>query len=108
MRQLVLKSPGLRAHMRPFKAKITHTMSGSYFKSIAHAGDAQHGADIHCGIVDELHLHKEMSLIDALETGTGSRTQPLILFITTADAGKRHTPYDLKRDRIEKLAKRVL
>jgi phage terminase large subunit-like protein len=108
MRQLVLKSPGLRAHMRPFKAKITHTMSGSYFKSIAHAGDAQHGADIHCGIVDELHLHKDMALIDALETGTGSRTQPLILFITTADAGKRHTPYDQKRERIEKLAKGVL
>jgi phage terminase large subunit-like protein len=108
MRQLVLKSPGLRAYMRPFKAKITHTKSGSYFKSIAHAGDAQHGADIHCGIVDELHLHKDMALIDALETGTGSRTQPLILFITTADAGKRHTPYDLKRERIEKLARGVL
>jgi phage terminase large subunit-like protein len=107
MRQLVLRS-GLRAYLKPFKAKIVHSASGSYFQSIAHAGDAQHGADIHCGIVDELHLHKEMSLIDALETGTGSRTQPLILLITTADAGKRHTPYDGKRSRIEKLARGVL
>jgi len=107
MRQLVVRS-GLRAYLKPFKAKIVHSASGSYFQSIAHAGDAQHGADIHCGIVDELHLHKEMSLIDALETGTGSRTQPLILLITTADSGKRHTPYDSKRSRIEKLARGVL
>lgn len=107
MRQLVVKS-GLRAYLKPFKSKITHTASGSYFQPIAHAGDAQHGADIHCGVVDELHLYKEMSLIDALETGTGSRTQPLIMFITTADAGTRHTPYDRRRERIEKLARGVL
>jgi len=107
MRQLVLKS-GLRAYLKPYKYKILHPASGSYFQPVANAGDAQHGADIHCGIVDELHLHKEMTLIDALETGTGSRTQPLIMYITTADAGKRHTPYDVKRDRIEKLASGVL
>jgi phage terminase large subunit-like protein len=56
-------------------------------------------------IVDEVHLHKDMELIEAIETGTGSRIQPLILYITTADAGKRHTPYDEKRQRIEKLAR---
>lgn len=108
MRQLVLKSAGLRAHLKPFKYKITHTVSGSYFKPIANAGDAQHGADIHCSVIDEVHLHKSMDLIDALETGTGSRNQPLTLFITTADAGKRNTPYAKKRERIEKLCKGVL
>jgi len=108
IRQLVNKSPGLRRHLRPMKHRITHPATGSYFQPIANAGDAQHGADIHGGIVDELHLHKTMALIEALETGTGSREQPLIVFITTADAGKRHTPYDGKRQRIEKLARGVL
>ena len=107
MRQLVVKS-GLRAYLKPFASKIVHPASGSYFQPIANAGDAQHGADIHGGMFDELHLYKSMDLIDALETGTGSRTQPLILFITTADAGKRHTPYATKRDRIEKLCRGVL
>jgi phage terminase large subunit-like protein len=97
MRQLVNKSPGLKRHLRALQSKITHAASGSYFQPIANAGDAQHGADVHGGIVDELHLHKDMALIEALETGTGSREQPLIVFITTADAGKRHTPYDEKR-----------
>ncbi|WP_256251158.1 terminase TerL endonuclease subunit [Mycobacterium malmoense] len=108
IRQLVKKSPGLGRYLRPLAAKITHPSSGSYFQPIANAGDAQHGADIHGAIVDELHLHKTIDLVEALETGTGSREQPLILFITTADAGKRHTPYDKKRFRIEQLARGAL
>lgn len=105
---IVNKSPGLKRHLRALKHRITHAASGSYFQPIANAGDAQHGADIHGAIVDELHLHKDMVLIEALETGTGSREQPLIIYITTADAGKRHTPYDEKRQLIEKLARGVL
>lgn len=108
IRQIVNKSPGLKRHLRALKHRITHAASGSYFQPIANAGDAQHGADIHGAIVDELHLHKEMALIEALETGTGSREQPLITYITTADAGRRHTPYDAKRQLIEKLARGVL
>ena len=108
IRQIVSKSPGLRAHLRALKHRITHPASGSYFQPIANAGDAQHGADVHGAIVDELHLHKDMALIEALETGTGSREQPLIIYITTADAGRRHTPYDEKRSLIEKLARGVL
>jgi phage terminase large subunit-like protein len=46
-----------------------------------------------------------VDLIEALETGTGSRIQPLILFITTADSGRRHTPYDEKRAYVEKVAR---
>lgn len=108
VRQIVNRSPGLKRHLRALKHRITHAASGSYFQPIANAGDAQHGADIHGAIVDELHLHKDTSLIEALETGTGSREQPLIIYITTADAGRRHTPYDEKRSLIEKLAKGVL
>lgn len=108
IRLLVNRSPGLKQHLRALQSKITHPGSGSYFQPIANAGDAQHGADIHGGIVDELHLHKDMALIEALETGTGSRIQPMLVFITTADAGKRHTPYDEKRSRVEKLARGVL
>ncbi|PQM51867.1 terminase [Mycolicibacter virginiensis] len=108
IRQIVNKSPGLKRHLRALKHRITHAASGSYFQPIANAGDAQHGADIHGAIVDELHLHKDMALIEALETGTGSREQPLIIYITTADAGRRHTPYDDKRQLIEKLARGVL
>lgn len=105
MRQIVKGSPDLARHFDPFQSKIIHKASGSVFEPVANVGDAQHGRDLHGGIVDEVHLHKTNELIEAIETGTGSRIQPLVLFITTADAGRRHTPYDEKRSRIEKLAR---
>lgn len=108
MKHIVRRSPELQKHFTAFQSKIVHQASGSYFMPVANVGDAQHGADVHGAIVDEVHLHKDMELIEALETGTGSRIQPLILYITTADAGKRHTPYDEKRTRVDKLAAGVL
>lgn len=108
IKQVIGASPGLKKHFQPFQTKIIHKPSGSYMQVVASGADAQHGADLHGGIVDEVHLHKSYELIEAIETGTGSRVQPLLLLITTADAGKRHTIYDRKRERIEKLARRVL
>ncbi|MBB5915290.1 phage terminase large subunit-like protein [Nocardia transvalensis] len=108
IKQLAEQSPALRKHVTPFKAKIVHNRTGSYFQPVANAGDAQHGADLHGGIVDELHLHKTNELVEAIETGTGSRTQPLIVFITTADASRKETVYDRKRTLVEQLARGVL
>jgi Phage terminase-like protein, large subunit len=55
-----------------------------------------------------LHLHKNRALYEAISTGTGSRSQPLVLMITTADEGLQNTIYAEKRDYLEKIAKRVL
>lgn len=108
IRQLAESSPNIKPYLKALKGRITHPRSGSYFQPVANVGDAQHGADLHGAIVDELHLHKTTELIEAIETGTGSRTQPLIVFITTADSGKRNTPYDAKRTRIEQLERGAL
>ena len=108
IKQLADKSAKLKRHTKTFKNKIVHTRTSSYFQPVANAGDAQHGADLHGGIIDELHLHKTNDLVEAIETGTGSRAQPLIVFITTADAGRKETAYDRKRTLVEKLARGVL
>ncbi|WP_054812095.1 terminase large subunit [Nocardia arizonensis] len=108
IKQLAEKAPALRKYVTTYKAKIVHERTGSYFQPVSNAGDAQHGADLHGGIVDELHLHKTNDLVEAIETGTGSRSQPLIVFITTADASRKETPYDRKRTLVEQLARGVL
>ena len=108
VRQLAEKSPALRPHVDAFVRKVVHKRTGSTFAPVANVGDAQHGADLHGGIIDELHLHKTYDLVEAIETGTGSRAQPLIVMITTADASRRDTPYDLKRKTVEQLARGVL
>jgi phage terminase large subunit-like protein len=102
------KAPALKGHVKALSSRIVHPASGSYMQPVSSVADAQHGANIHCGLVDELHVHKTAELVDAIETGTGSRDEPLIVFITTADDGKPGTIYARKRDRVEKLARGVL
>lgn len=107
VKKLAESSPALKRHVKALKAIILHGRSGSYFKPVSSIAGAQHGANIHCAIVDELHEHKTPELVETIETGTGSRRQPLVCIITTADSGKRESVYDRKRRRIEKLARRV-
>jgi phage terminase large subunit-like protein len=108
VKQLAEKAPRLKGHVQPLKKKIIHTRSGSYFEVVSSVADAQHGANLHGGIVDELHVHKTPDLVETIETGTGSRRQPLIAFITTADAGKQHTVYARKRQYCEQVARGTL
>lgn len=108
IKTLAAKAPKLRGHVRAYTKKVLHPRSGSYIEVISSVADAQHGANIHCSIVDELHVHKDGDLLSTLETGRGSRTQPLSVIITTADSGKPDTVYDKKRRYIERLAKRTI
>lgn len=107
IRQLAERAPALKGHVKPLRGKILHPKSGSYFEVVSSVADAQHGANLHAAIIDELHVHKDPELVETIETGTGSRTQPLMVIITTADSGKRESIYDRKRGRVEQLARRV-
>jgi phage terminase large subunit-like protein len=105
VKAIVEKSPALKRVMQPLAGVILHPKTDSYFKPVSSLAGAQHGLNLHCGIVDELHEHKSPELVETIESGTGSRRQPLIFIITTADAGKRESVYGRKRERIEQLAR---
>lgn len=104
IKTLAERSPALKDRVKAFQKRVVHSGTGSYIEVVSSAADAQHGANLHGGIVDELHVHKTAELVETIETGTGSRTQPLITIITTADSGQTGTIYDRKRTRIEQLA----
>ena len=105
---LATKSPALAPHVKPYANRIVHPASGSYFQVISSAADAQHGANVHGAVIDELHIHKTPTLVETIETGRGSRRQPLIAIITTADAGTPNTIYDRRRTRVEQVANGTL
>lgn len=63
-------------------AKNSTTGSWQVLSSDAHT---KHGLNVHCAAVDELHAHKNRDLYEVLKTGTGARSQPLILIFTTSD-----------------------
>jgi len=58
-------------------------------------GNPGDGASPHCGIHDEYHESKTSDQIDTIETGMGSREQPLQLIITTAGTDTSLPCYDL-------------
>lgn len=83
-RQMVEKSPPLRKRLEPLRNSIVYRGQASFFQVISSVARLQHGGNVHGAIIDEVHVHRTRDLIDALETGVGSRSQPLILFITTS------------------------
>lgn len=91
------------------KTYLQNPSTTSIFKPLAaDVGGNLHGLNVHGGIIDEVHVHKNPDTIDALETGTGSRDQPLIIFITTADEGAAGSIYDTKRTYVENLVSRTI
>lgn len=63
--------------------QLTHRQSGSIFKPIS-ADKQKSGARVHCGLVDELHEHKDRYTIDMLIAGFKGRRQPLLFVITNS------------------------
>ncbi|MCK2214279.1 terminase large subunit [Actinomadura sp. ATCC 31491] len=108
IKQLCDHSPALKPHVKSLAQKIIHKASKSTFSVVSSVAESLHGGNLHGGIIDELHIHKSPDLVEAIETGTGSREQPLIAIITTADDGRPNTIYARKRKRIEELARRVI
>lgn len=107
VRQLASKSPALKPYVRPYASRIVHIESNSYMEVVSSVAEALHGGNLHGGIIDELHAHKSPDLVETIETGTGSRAQPLVAIITTADDGRTGTIYARKRQYVEQLARRV-
>jgi len=108
IKHLCQNSPALRPHIKAFSKRIVHNASGSYFGVVSSVAEALHGANVHGAVIDELHVHSSGELVETIETGTGSRRQPLVAIITTADDGRQGTIYARKRERIERLARGVI
>lgn len=99
-------SPDFRAAgIQALKKEIVRPGDQSFMKAVGSIGDLLQGTNPSGFIADEMHVHKDMSVIDALESGTGARDQPLGLIITTADDGGQLTPYAQRRSHIEQLCR---
>lgn len=88
----------LKGKLKYVGEEIRVPRTGSIFEVLSREADFAHGLNVSGAVVDELHLHKNRKLVEALESGTGFREQPLIIFITTADEGDDYTIYAEKHD----------
>lgn len=65
--------------------KTFEHVDGSVFKVLSSISETKHGLSPNFVYVDEVHAHADGELIDVMVTGTASRSQPMIVYTTTAD-----------------------
>lgn len=82
--RMVRQSEMLRAELRVLKNNIHNPDTFSKYEPVGSNSDTLDGLNVHAALIDELHAHPNGELYEVLETGTGSRDQPLMFTITTA------------------------
>jgi len=82
---MVERDPELSKRLKPFRYNIARPDTNSYYKYLSSEANTKHGGNTHLAIIDEVHAIADSELIDVIDTSTGSRSQPLIIYITTAD-----------------------
>lgn len=103
-KQMALQSSALRGKVKPLTNLLRCPGNGGIFRVLSKRDDVAHGLNVSGAVIDEVHVHRSRLLIDAIETGTAARLQPLVWFITTADDGSMTTIYAEKHDLIVNLA----
>jgi phage terminase large subunit-like protein len=95
------QSPELQARLQPSGVgenvwNLAYRSTSSFFRPIS-ADDGQSGPRPHVALIDEVHEHKTMTVVEMMRAGTKSRRQALIFMITNSGAGKT-TPCGVYHD----------
>lgn len=89
--RMVSQSHSLKKHSDIKNERITYQHNGSYIRKVS-SDKPFDGLNPHCVVMDELHAwgQHHRKFYDTMVTGSGSRSQPLHLIITTAGADDSH------------------
>lgn len=101
-------SKAVRGRVEILRNVLRVPRTGGVFRALSKIAETAHGLNVSGAIIDEVHVHKSRDLVDAIETGTGARDQPLIVYITTADEGEEGSIYDEKHTYTRRVAEDVV
>jgi phage terminase large subunit-like protein len=92
---MVQQSPLLAGRLEILNGRhrINYLAKRSFYQALSADAGTADGKDIHGGIIDELHRHKNRQLFDVLQSGGRSRRQPLLIIISTAGDSATHFSY---------------
>lgn len=108
-KRMLLTSPAARKRVEPLKEVVRVPASGGILRVLSRVAETAHGLNVSGACVDEVHtLRLRRALVEAIETGTGAREQPLVLFITTADEAEEGTIYDEKHNYTRNVANGIV
>lgn len=107
-KKMCLTSSHARKRVRALADVVADNKAGGVFRVLSKVAEAAHGLNVSGAVIDEIHVHKRRDLVDAIETGTGARSQPLVIFITTADEATEGSIYDEKHNYTRKVSERIV
>ncbi|NYI06064.1 terminase large subunit [Allostreptomyces psammosilenae] len=107
-KRMALTSHAVRGRAEVLRGVIRVPRTGGVFRALSKVAETAHGLNVSGAIIDEVHVHQKRDLVDAIETGTGARDQPLVVFITTADEGEEGSIYDEKHTYTRRIAENVV
>lgn len=83
-KHLLESCPAFSKRAKVYRNSIVIPETNSTIICISSEAGTKHGYNPSCVLIDEYHVFKDRELVDVLETGMGARSQPLVVYITTA------------------------
>jgi len=107
----IKRQPSLSRRAKVYESKQVITQPGddsARMRPLGRDSDTEDGLNPSFYLVDEYHAHPDSSLLDVLESGTGARSQPLGVIITTAGLDKTGPCYNQEHLLAEQILEGVL
>lgn len=79
-----------RCNVQRFRRMIEDLENGSIYRALAADARTVHGLNVSFAICDELAQWRSRALLDAIQTATGGRAEPLVLVISTMSEDPFH------------------
>jgi phage terminase large subunit-like protein len=93
----VEQSPVLSKHLKVYRSAIVCEKTHATYKALSAEAGIQHGLNPHGVIFDELHAQPNRELVDVMATSMGARSQPLMIYITTAGYDRKSICWEIWR-----------
>ena len=82
--RFIESNPSLAKRAKIYKAAIFIPSKKTTIMFISRESKTKHGFNPSIVIVDEYHVQPNRELVDVLESGMGMRSEPMVIFVTTA------------------------
>lgn len=93
--KMINAHPELKENSHTAYNVITINKTDTTFSTLGRDSDTEDGSNPSIGLADEYHAHPDNSLYEVVESGQGSRTQPLMLSITTGGFNLMSPAYNM-------------
>lgn len=96
-RYLKTDSPAISKQIDVMANAVVFKPTDSFIQKVSADAGTLDGLNPHCAVIDEYHAHKNDEIKGVMQTGQGSRENPLLLIITTAGFEKEAPCYRIER-----------